>query len=81
MPITAQFLDFVLTSFFLILFVSSIIVLILRLINPELLPKRETLAYEARERGSKLKNAILMRKLDDPTTYTLYDSIWYSKDK
>lgn len=81
MPITAQFLEFVLTSFFLILFLSSLTVLVLKLINPDLLPKRETLVYEARERSSKLKNAVLMRKLDDPTTFTLYDSIWYSKDK
>lgn len=81
MPITTQFLDFILTGFFLVLFLSSIIVLIIRLINPDLLPKRETLVYETRERSSKLKNAILMRKLDDPATFTLYDSIWYNKDK
>lgn len=77
MQITPQFIDFALTAFYLLLFLTSIAVVLIRILDPGSLPTREAVVYGFREKRNRLKDALFMRNLKDPATFTLYNDIWY----
>lgn len=79
--LTPQTIDNLITGFFVLVFLIPVAVGVLRVMDPSAFPRPRTLVYEFQQRRNRVRDAVLMRNLQDPVTYTLYDTIHSPDDK